>query len=119
MDSFQDMVKKARLKSGYSMRTVSKMLLEKEGVKASRTIINYLEKGTRPPTYEIAYGLSVIYEVNPEEMMAAAHLARVEHDKTREIENLKKAAAKKQVSMKEISTLIEGGDKGLKRGKGS
>lgn len=107
MDSFQEMAEKARQKSGYSMRTVSKLLLEKEGVRASRTIINYIEKGTRPPTYEIAYGLSVVLGVNPEEMLAAAYVARVEHDKAKEEEGLKKVAAGKRVSFEKISNIIE------------
>jgi transcriptional regulator with XRE-family HTH domain len=96
MNSFSELIRLKRQEKGYSMRTLSR-LLEEEGVKASRTIINFVEKGLRPPTFELAYGLSKVLDIDIVEALRTAYLARAEHNLGREKDYLEKLIREKKI----------------------
>ncbi|MBC7230649.1 MAG: helix-turn-helix transcriptional regulator [Actinobacteria bacterium] len=84
MKSFSELVSKQRKELGLSMSSVSRLLQDREGVKASKSLINALEKGDRTPTYEIAHSLSKVLDIDLEEILIAAYLSRKDHFVKRE-----------------------------------
>lgn len=108
MENFSNLVFKKRQEKGYSMRTVSRLLEEKEGVKASRTIINFVEKGTRPPTFDLAYGLSKVLDIDVTEALKAAYAARAEHNLGREKDYLEKMIREKKIPGVSIKDIMPG-----------
>lgn len=108
MEKFSELVFKNRRRKGYSMRTLSRLLEEKEGVKASRTIINFVEKGLRPPTFELAYGLSRVLDIDSVEALRAAYLARLERNQGREKKSLEKLIKKRRIRGVEVEDIMLG-----------
>jgi len=106
MDSFSELIRLNRQEKGYSMRTLSKLLEEKEGIKASRTVINFVEKGIRPPTFELAYGLSRVLDIEITEALRAAYLARAEHNHGREKEYLTKIIRERKLREVDIEDIV-------------
>ena len=105
MNSFSELIRLKRQEKGYSMRTLSR-LLEEEGVKASRTIINFVEKGIRPPTFELAYGLSKVLDIDIVEALRAAYLARAEHNLGRERDYLDKLIRARKLRGVEVDDIV-------------
>lgn len=106
MEKFSELVFRKRQEKGYSMRTLSRLLEEKEGVKASRTIINFVEKGIRPPTFELAYGLSRILDIDIKKALRAACIARVEHNLGRERDYLDKLIQEKKIQEVSVDDFV-------------
>lgn len=106
MENFSELVLRKRQEKGYSMRTLSRLLDEEEGVKASRTIINFVEKGIRPPTFELAYGLSRVLDIDITEALRSAYLARAEHNHGREKDYLTRIIRERKLHGVDIEDIV-------------
>lgn len=94
---FSQLIREKRLEKGFSMDKLCHIVQEKEGPKISKSLLNFLEKGQRVPTYEMAYGLSRILDIDIKQAISAAYMARVERDLTREKKSLEDFLANRKV----------------------
>ena len=95
MEAFSELIGNRRKELGLSMRAVSKLLIDKEGINCSKSLVNFLEKGVRVPTYDIAYALSKVLGIEAEVVLEAAYKARIGYDQSREIKKLSEFIAGK------------------------
>ncbi len=97
MKPFSQLIREKRLEKGYSMDKLCRIVQEEEGLKISKSLLNFLEKGQRVPTYEVAYGLAKALGIDVNQAISAAYLARVERDLQGEAESLRGFLVKENV----------------------
>ncbi|MEW6554357.1 MAG: helix-turn-helix transcriptional regulator [Actinomycetota bacterium] len=90
MKPFALLIREKRQEKGYSMDKLCRIVQEEEGLKMSKSLLNFLEKGQRVPTYEMAYGLSLALDIDIKQALSAAYIARVERDLKGEKKSLEK-----------------------------
>jgi transcriptional regulator with XRE-family HTH domain len=106
MKPFSQLIHEKRLQKGYSMDKLCRIVQEEEGLKISKSLLNFLEKGQRVPTYELAYGLSRALDINTKEAISAAYIARVERDLKGEKKSLEKFLTGKKVGSVRMEAVL-------------
>lgn len=82
---FAKLIRNKREEKGLTVRALERMLHERSaGPAISRTLISYLETGDRVPTYDVAYAIADVLEIDMINTIRAAYLARLKHGQDRE-----------------------------------
>lgn len=84
MKEFSQLIRDKREKLGFSMDYVCLAALEREGYKISKSLLNFYENGKRVPTYEAAYVLAKVLELEIKRTLRAAYAARIKFDMEKE-----------------------------------
>jgi transcriptional regulator with XRE-family HTH domain len=95
MKPFSQLIREKRKEKGYSMDKLCRIVQEEEGLKMSKSLLNFLEKGRRMPTYEVAYAISRALELDTNESISLAYESRRIHSEERELASLEKFLNKK------------------------
>lgn len=106
MKPFSQLIREKRQEKGYSMDKLCRIVQEEEGLKMSKSLLNFLEKGQRVPTYELAYGLAQALDIDTKQVISTAYIARVERDLRGEMESLERFLAKKGANEIDARTVI-------------
>lgn len=87
---FAELIRKKREEKNLTVRALERMLSERSGGLAiSRTLISYLETGDRIPTYDVAYAVAEVLEIDIIDVIRAAYVARSEHSQDKESKYLR------------------------------
>lgn len=97
MREFSELIKAKRMELGLSMDSVCRIALEKTGYKISKSLLNFLEKGQRVPTYEVAYALAIALGLEIEQTIIAAYDARILSNKEKERRFIRKLVDKRSL----------------------
>jgi transcriptional regulator with XRE-family HTH domain len=84
VESFAELIKRKRLEKGLTMRGLEDELRKGGAENISRSLINLMEKNLRRPSYEVAYNLAKVLNIDTKEALRAAYRARADHDRKRE-----------------------------------
>ena len=87
MEKFSELIHMRREQLGLSLRDLEKRLKE-EGVDLSKTFLIFLEREKKKPTYDTAFVLAKVLDIDVEKALKAAYRARADFDKERERDNL-------------------------------
>lgn len=88
------------------MDKLCRIVQEEEGLKMSKSLLNFLEKGQRVPTYELAYGLSLALDIDAMQALSAACMARVERDLKGEKKSLEKLVNNIQAKGIDVGSIL-------------
>lgn len=96
MVEFSYLLRTKRQEKGLSIRGLERLLTEQAiGNTISRTLIGYLESGDRVPTYDVAYSIAQVLEIDTTQAMVAAYVSRSKHSAKREAKYLEEFTKKK------------------------
>lgn len=107
MEKFSELIKRNRQLKGLTMRQLEEDLKKTGANNISRSLINLLEKDMRRPSYDVAYQLARILEIDIEEALRAAYRARADHDKKREESYLKKLIVEKEIESLDVKRVMK------------
>ena len=94
---FSELLRRNRAEKGLTVRELEKKIAQEQGVKISKTLINFLEKGKRQPTYEVAYALSKALDIDIEESLGIVYRSRCNQNEAREATLLRDLLEKQEL----------------------
>jgi len=81
---FPELVIKKRAEKGLTVRELEEKIALEQDVQVSKTLINFLEKGKRQATYEVAYAIARALDIDVAQALRATYKSRCIHNKARE-----------------------------------
>ena len=106
MLKFSELIKTRREEMNLSVRALEKLLKEQEGIDLSKTFVNFIENERKKPTYEVAYALAKVLEIDVEEAIRAAYIARVEFNKERELTSLNRFISDNKLNYLDVDRIM-------------
>ena len=103
---FSALIRKKRSEKGLTVRELEKKIAREQGAKVSKTLINFIEKGKRQPTYEVAYALARALDIDVEQSLSAAYQSRCIHNEAREAVLIKDLLRKRESGTVAIDTIL-------------
>lgn len=103
--NFPELIRKKRAEKGLTVRELEDKIAVEQEVQVSKTLINFLEKGKRQPTYEAAYALARALDIDVTEALSITYKSRCIHNEAREaalVKDLLKTRESEEVSIDRI-----------------
>ena len=103
---FSELIREARIEKGLTIRDLEAEMREHGGLTLSRTLISFLETERRKPTYEVAYALAEVLEIDVNSALSAAFQTRRRFDISREKKDLEDLVSTMNLESVNIKTIM-------------
>lgn len=108
METFAELIVNRRQELGLSVRELAKLLNEK-GYSVSFPFINFIETERKKPSYNLAYALADVLDIDLREALTKAYRARMEHDRQLERDYIDKLIEDKAITGIAADEIIKSG----------
>jgi len=103
---FSARLREKRVEKGLTVRELEDKIAREQGVKVSKTLITFLEKGKRQPTYEVAYALAKALDIDIAQSLSAVYKSRCIHNEAREAAVLEDLLRKRKTGTAAIDRIL-------------